>query len=78
MGRYKSGSEEPATPFEDFDFLAILFEAFLCGAGSTIRGCGTALKPFGSVSKFSVSTPSSRKSSTDSGMIKLDSIPLHS
>lgn len=76
MGRFKSGSEV-ATPLEDFDFFARLFDAFLCAVGSTIRGSGTALEPLVSVSRFKISTPRSCERSTDSGTIKLESIPLH-
>jgi hypothetical protein len=78
MGRFRSGSAELATPLEDFDFLGRLFDAFLGAAGFPIRGSGTGLEPLGSVSKFKISTPRTCDMSTDSGIIMLESIPLHS
>ena len=41
-----------------------------------LKGCGTALEPFVSLSKLTLSTPSICEMSTDSGTIKLESIPI--
>jgi hypothetical protein len=78
MGRLKSGSAELATALEDFPFFVRVFDAFLCVAGFTIRGSSPALELLASASKFEISTPRSCEKSTDSGTMRLESIPLYS